>query len=93
MNQPRKDPAAIYAEDGQKPEALVKQKKCCEKKSAFQRNADKYSSKLEEFKLSESSEFKDGMVMERKRTDTMCAIAFVICIVTWLGIDIFGLTT
>jgi len=48
---------------------------------------------LEEFKLSESSEFKDGMVMERKRTDTMCAIAFVICIVTWLGIDIFGLTT
>lgn len=95
MNQPRQDPAAIYAEDGQKPEAEapVKTKKCCEKKSAFQRNTDKYGSKLEEFKLSEVSEFKDGMVMERKRTDTMCAIAFVICIVTWLGIDIFGLTT
>jgi hypothetical protein len=24
MNQPRQDPAAIYAEDGQKPEAPVK---------------------------------------------------------------------
>jgi len=48
---------------------------------------------MTEFKLSEKSEFKDGMVMERKRTDVAFGIVFVVFFLVWIGIDVYGLTT
>jgi hypothetical protein len=48
---------------------------------------------MQEFKLTDVSTFKDGMVMERPRTDVGFGIAFVIFVIIWLGIDIYGLST
>jgi hypothetical protein len=48
---------------------------------------------MQEYKLTDVSEFRDGMVMERKRTDVAFGIIFVIFVIIWLGIDIYGLST
>ena len=93
---PREDPAEIYKEkdaDGQpaqNAEPEMKKKKCCQSKSRFDKNSGKYAEKLQEYK---QNHFKDGMVMDRKRTDVIMAVLFGIFVVAWIAIDIYGLTT
>ena len=46
----------------------------------------KYKEQIEAFKVSEKSQIKNGLVMERKTTDCGCCLIFIATVLTMAGL-------